>query len=72
MIERFLSRQLLAAAKRYPVISLTGPRQSGKTTLARAVFTNHAYVSLEASDVNEFAIADPRSFLAQFKQCPVA
>ena len=47
-------------------MTVTGPRQSGKTTLCRAVFPQHAYVSLEAPDVRSFAAQDPRAFLAQF------
>lgn len=44
-------------------MTLTGPRQSGKTTLCRAAFPRHAYVSLEAPDAREYAAADPRGFL---------
>jgi predicted AAA+ superfamily ATPase len=51
----------------YPVITLTGPRQSGKTTLARAAFPDKPYVSLETPDEREFAVADPRGFLARWK-----
>lgn len=48
-----------------PVVAVTGPRQSGKTTLCRACFPDYAYVSLEPLDVREFAASDPRGFLAQ-------
>jgi predicted AAA+ superfamily ATPase len=51
----------------YPVITLTGPRQSGKTTLARAAFPDKPYVSLETPDEREFAAGDPRGFLARWK-----
>lgn len=64
--QRDLEPVLEASAERYPIITLTGPRQSGKTTLCRAVFDRHAYVSLEAADVRTFAREDPRGFLAQF------
>lgn len=64
--QRDLEPVLKASAKRYPIVTLTGPRQSGKTTLCRAVFDRHAYVSLEAADVRAFAHEDPRGFLAQF------
>ncbi|WP_428102465.1 ATP-binding protein [Candidatus Rariloculus sp.] len=57
---------LLRASRQYPVVSVTGPRQSGKTTLLRHTFPRHAYVSLEAPDAREFAFTDPRGFLAQF------
>ncbi len=65
-IPRDLTPRLREAAQASPSITLTGPRQSGKTTLARAVFAEHRYVSLEAPDVRAFAAEDPRGFLAQF------
>lgn len=49
-----------------PVVAVTGPRPSGKTTLCRACFPDHAYVSLEPLDVRSFATSDPRGFLAQY------
>ncbi len=67
MIRRHLEVPLLEAAGRYPVVTLTGPRQSGKTTLVRAAFPRHAYASLEDPDVRAFALEDPRGFLGQFK-----
>ena len=65
MIIRHLTPALRRAAERYPVVTVTGPRQSGKTTLVRAVFPGYRYASLEAPDVRARAIADPRGFLAQ-------
>ncbi len=65
MISRHIAPALKRAARDYPVVTLTGPRQSGKTTLVRAVFPEHAYRSLEAPDVRARAIEDPRAFLAQ-------
>ena len=65
MIPRHLTPALARAAETWPVITVTGPRQSGKTTLVRAVFPEHRYVSLEAPDVRERARSDPRGFLAQ-------
>lgn len=65
-IQRDITPRLLEAAKKSPAITLTGPRQSGKTTLAKAIFPRHNYVSLEAPDVRAFASDDPRAFLAQF------
>ena len=56
----------MAAAQTSPSITLTGPRQSGKTTLSRYVFPGHSYVSLEAPDVRAFASEDPRAFLARY------
>lgn len=67
MIARTLAAQLLKAAKQYPVLSLTGPRQSGKTTLARSVFPDYAYCSLEDPAHRSFALEDPRGFLGQFQ-----
>lgn len=65
-VDRDLAPQLERAALSAPAVTLTGPRQSGKTTLCRAVFADHPYVSLEAPDVRSFAVDDPRAFLAQF------
>ena len=47
--------RLLEAAQESPAITLTGPRQSGKTTLSKAAFPRHGYLSLEAPDVRAFA-----------------
>ncbi len=66
LISRDLAPHLARAAAQLPVVTLTGPRQSGKTTLCRAVFPRHPYVTLEAPDVRAFATEDPREFLAQF------
>ena len=66
MIIRHLATRLLGLAERFPVVSMTGPRQSGKTTLARAVFSGHTYASLEDPDAREFAFADPKGFLKRF------
>ena len=66
MIPRTLQEPLLRDARSYPVLTLTGPRQSGKTTLARAAFPSHAYVSLEETDFRSFAREDPRGFLTRF------
>ena len=65
MLARHLTPALRKAAAAYPVVTLTGPRQSGKTTLVRAEFADHAYVSLEAPDVRMHALEDPRSLLAR-------
>ena len=66
VIERDLAGRLERAARSWPCVTLTGPRQSGKTTLCRTVFPQHRYVSLEALDVRAFASEDPRRFLAQY------
>lgn len=66
MIPRTLEPLLKDLERQYPVVTLTGPRQSGKTTLIREAFPDHEYASLEEPDVREFALSDPRGFLAQF------
>jgi hypothetical protein len=65
MIDRALSSTLLARAAMYPVLTLTGPRQSGKTTLCRMLFPAKPYFNLEARDTRDHATEDPRGFLAQ-------
>ena len=65
IVERDLARFLVADAKQYPAITLTGPRQSGKTTLCQTVFPEHRYVRLEDPDVRQYALEDPRGFLAE-------
>ncbi len=66
MIKRTLEKKLKTLAKKSPVVAVTGPRQSGKTTLVRAAFPKYAYVSLENLDTREFAISDPRLFLSKY------
>ncbi len=66
MIQRDLAPEVIRAAAEMPAVTLTGPRQSGKTTLCRALFREHAYRTLEAPDDRAFATDDPRAFLAQF------
>ena len=53
-------KYLIDSAKHYPVVLLDGPRQSGKTTPAKAAFPNKPYVSLDPMDTREFARSDPR------------
>ena len=67
MIPRTATASLLRLAKGFPIVALTGPRQSGKTTLAKAVFPEKPYVSLENPDEREFAERDPKGFLARFE-----
>ena len=66
MIERTLTSKLIALAQKFQVITLTGPRQSGKTTLVRAVFPALPYVSLEEPDIRQIALTDPRGFLSNY------
>ncbi len=66
MIQRTIEPILMQLAQSYPVVTITGPRQSGKTTLCRNVFPDLSYVNLEAPDIRSFAIDDPRGFLATY------
>ncbi|MFN2354303.1 MAG: ATP-binding protein [Desulfopila sp.] len=68
MITRKLEKKLLQLTTYYPIVAVTGPRQSGKTTLCRATFPDKPYVSLESLDFREFAKNDPRGFLAGYRQ----
>ncbi len=63
MINRILKEEALRLAETFPVLILTGPRQSGKTTLCKMAFPNHQYVNLENPDVREKLLADPMGFL---------
>ncbi len=63
MINRNQSAYIERMAKSYPVVTITGPRQSGKTTLVRTLFPKHEYCNLEAEDVLAIAKSDPRAFL---------
>jgi predicted AAA+ superfamily ATPase len=65
-IDRQAHGVLLQRATLYPVVTVLGPRQSGKTTLCRMAFPDKPYVNLEQPDVREFAQQDPKAFLAQF------
>jgi predicted AAA+ superfamily ATPase len=65
MIRRNAERALRELAGQYPVVTVTGPRQSGKTTLCRSLFAGKPYVNLEPIDVRDRVRADPRGFLAQ-------
>jgi uncharacterized protein len=67
MIKRDIQTLAEGLFAQYPVLTLTGPRQSGKTTLAKAVFANKPYVTLEDPDTRRFAIEDPRAFLSAYK-----
>lgn len=66
-IQRRLQPKLLELAEYYPVVSVTGPRQSGKTTLSRQAFPDKPYVSLEPVDMRAYATEDPRGFLDEYK-----
>jgi uncharacterized protein len=68
VIKRTLSEKIKQLAGKFPVISINGPRQSGKTTLAKLCFPGYDYVNLEMPDNRTFAREDPRSFLKSYSQ----
>ncbi len=63
MISRTAGPLLLEMAGKYPIVTVTGPRQSGKTTLCQEIFPEKPYINLESPDVRAFALEDPRGFL---------
>ncbi|PLX03017.1 MAG: AAA family ATPase [Marinilabiliales bacterium] len=65
-IKRNISNAILGTLSKYPVIGLTGPRQSGKTTLLKTLLQDYSYVSLENPDNRDFALSDPNGFLKRY------
>ena len=68
MIDREITPHLLRSFGKYPIVTVTGPRHAGKTTLCRAVFPHLGYADLEDSRVRYRAESDPRGFLAGFPE----
>lgn len=68
MFKRFIEKELKKQAEDYPVVSVVGPRQSGKTTLVRHTFPDKPYINLEALDIQELAQTDPRGFLQSYPE----
>ncbi len=66
IVTRDLEQEIVAMAESYPVVTLLGPRQSGKTTVVKKVFPQKPYITLEDSDERSFADSDPRGFLERF------
>ena len=66
MLDRDAEQTIRTLLRGFPIVTLTGPRQSGKSTLAKALFTNLPYASLEDPDMRLAATEDPRSFLERF------
>ena len=63
MIKRAMGEKILYLSKKFPIVTVTGPRQSGKTTLIRNLFPKHKYISLEDPDTRLHAESDPKGFL---------
>jgi len=66
MIKRDAEKELRNLARQFKAVAITGPRQSGKTTLARYVFGRKPYVNLENPDSRNYAIEDPRGFFNEY------
>jgi len=68
LIKREISNRLVSLSRKIPIITIIGPRQSGKTTLAKAAFPDYRYISLENPDILDFALSDPIGFLNTYGQ----
>ncbi|MFN3999770.1 ATP-binding protein [Algoriphagus sp.] len=66
VINRHIYKAIREYQDKYPILALTGPRQSGKTTLLKKLFPDYRYVSLENPDARDFALKDPNGFLAEY------
>ena len=66
MIDRDITEKLLSLGRKFPIVTLTGPRQSGKSTLLKSVLTDYNYVSMEDPDNRLFATDDPRGFIRTY------
>ncbi|SDK41886.1 AAA domain-containing protein [Pedobacter sp. ok626] len=67
-IHRQIAEKITQQKSKFPIIALTGPRQSGKTTLLKQIFAGYRYVSLENPDVRSFATEDPVGFLKLYDE----
>lgn len=68
MIERTLKHELFTQLTEYPIVTVLGPRQAGKTTLVKSTLSNYTYVNLEDPVIRRFAIEDPKAFLQRYKR----
>lgn len=66
-INRDIKDQILSGAHQVPIVAIIGPRQSGKSTLAKEIFKNHVYVDMQDAELFEFANTDPKGFLNSYK-----
>ena len=67
LVDRDIEPALLQISRSFSVVVITGPRQSGKTTLCKKIFNNKPYSNLEVPDVRDIAINDPRGYLQNFE-----
>lgn len=67
MLNRKLGTKIRESASNMPILAITGPRQSGKSTLIQALFPNHQYLNLGDPELRQFALTDPKSFLQSQK-----
>ena len=65
-IPRTITQSLIDQQEKFPILGITGPRQSGKTTLLKHLFNNYKYISLENPDIRSFALDDPKGFLKKY------
>ncbi|WP_233632518.1 AAA family ATPase [Parapedobacter sp. ISTM3] len=68
LIPRSLSYEISKRKDKFPILAVTGPRQSGKTTLLKSLFPDYTYVSLENPDNRSFAEDDPNGFLQLYAE----
>lgn len=68
MISRTLEKRIIKSLQQYPIVGIVGPRQSGKTTLAKQIAPNYTYVNLEDLSLRQFAQEDPKGFLETYKK----
>jgi predicted AAA+ superfamily ATPase len=66
-IQREISSEILNSLEKYPIIAITGPRQSGKTTISQMIKPEYTYVNLEDLTIRDFAKTDPKGFLETYK-----
>ena len=65
-IPRIIKKEMDIYKKKYPILALTGPRQSGKTTFLKTEFSDYEYINLENPDLRNYAENDPNGFLSQY------
>src|SRR5882724_7203579 len=66
-IKRAMENSIKNGAQQIPVIAIVGPRQSGKSTLAKTLFSSHIYLDMQDAELLDFATRDPKGFLNNYK-----